>query len=63
MRVPQRLAPLMDQGIIQEVVRPLLSGKEAKLFLVISEGEPGVTPRSLSTESALVGLVPERYSP
>ena len=42
MRVPQRLAPLMDQGIIQEVVRPLLSGKEAKLFLVISEGEPCV---------------------
>lgn len=29
----------MDQGIIQEVVRPLMSGKEAQIYLVVSGGE------------------------
>lgn len=39
MRIPSNLAPLVDQGIIQEVVRPLLSGKEAEVWLVVAEGE------------------------
>lgn len=34
MRVPERLIPLLDQGVIQEVVRPLMSGKEAQVYLV-----------------------------
>jgi RIO kinase 1 len=39
MRVPERLAPLVDQGIIEEVIRPLMSGKEAQVYLVRSRGE------------------------
>ncbi len=34
MRVPDSLVPLVDQGVIDEVVRPLMSGKEAQVFLV-----------------------------
>ena len=39
MRIPNSLASLADQGIIEEVVRPLMSGKEAEVFLVLSGGE------------------------
>jgi RIO kinase 1 len=39
MRVPDALQPLLDQGVIEEVVRPLMSGKEAAVYLVVSEGE------------------------
>jgi RIO kinase 1 len=39
MRIPERLAPLVDQGIIDEVIRPLMSGKEAQVYLVRSGGE------------------------
>ena len=31
--------PLFDSGIIERVVRPLMSGKEAQVFLVVSQGE------------------------
>lgn len=39
MRIPNSLTSLADQGIIEEVVRPLMSGKEAEVFLVRSNGE------------------------
>jgi RIO kinase 1 len=39
MRIPERLAPLVDQGIIEQVIRPLMSGKEAQVYLVRSRGE------------------------
>ena len=39
MRIPERLVPLFEEGIIDEVVRPLMSGKEAQIYLVVSEGE------------------------
>ena len=39
MRLPDSLAQLIDYGIIEEVVRPLMSGKEAQVYLVRSEGE------------------------
>ena len=39
MRVPEALEPLLDIGVIDEVVRPLLAGKEAQIYLVVSEGE------------------------
>ncbi len=39
MRVPERLVPLLDQGAIDEVLRPLMSGKEAEVYLVTSYGE------------------------
>lgn len=42
MRPPAGLASLIEQGIIQEVVRPLLSGKEAQVYLVISDDEERV---------------------
>jgi RIO kinase 1 len=39
MRVPESLEPLVEQGVIDEVVRPLMSGKEAQVFLVRAGGE------------------------
>lgn len=39
MRMPKRLVPLIEYGIIENVVRPLLSGKEAQVYLVESGGE------------------------
>lgn len=38
MKVPERLQPLVEEGIVQEVIRPLMSGKEAALFVVIAGG-------------------------
>ena len=37
--MPPRLLPLLDEGIIDRVVRPLMSGKEAQVFLVEAGGE------------------------
>jgi RIO kinase 1 len=42
MRIPERLVALTDEGIIEQVVRPLMSGKEAQVYLVIAGGEPCV---------------------
>ena len=42
MRVPEVLLSLTDQGVIDEVVRPLKSGKEAQVYLVRVDGEPRV---------------------
>ncbi len=42
MRVPERLEPLLEHGVIEEVLRPLMSGKEAEVFLVLSGGEERV---------------------
>ena len=42
MRVPDRLQPLLDHGVIEEVLRPLMSGKEAEIYLVLSEGQERV---------------------
>jgi RIO kinase 1 len=39
MRIPDSLTSLADEGIIEEVVRPLMSGKEAQIYLVRSGGE------------------------
>lgn len=39
MRIPDRLATLIEYGVIDAVVRPLLSGKEAQVYLVESGGE------------------------
>src|SRR6185436_12113609 len=39
MKVPERLEPLVDHGLVDEVVRPLMSGKEASLFIVRSNGQ------------------------
>jgi RIO kinase 1 len=36
---PDGLAPLIDDGIIQRVLRPLMSGKEAQVYLVEARGE------------------------
>jgi len=42
MRTPEALMSLVDYGIIEEVLRPLMSGKEAQIYLVISGGEQRV---------------------
>ncbi|WP_437488945.1 PA4780 family RIO1-like protein kinase [Sorangium sp. So ce1014] len=39
MQIPSSLTSLVDEGLIDEVVRPLMSGKEAVVFLVRSGGE------------------------
>jgi RIO kinase 1 len=42
MRVPDELSALVDDGIIDEVIRPLMSGKEAQIYLVLSQGQERV---------------------
>lgn len=37
MKIPDRLYPLLEMGLIQEVVRPLMSGKEAEVYIVIAD--------------------------
>ncbi len=39
MRIPERLATLAEYGIISEVERSLMSGKEAEVYLVVAGGE------------------------
>lgn len=39
MKIPARLQPLVEEGLVDEVIRPLMSGKEAAVFLVKSHGE------------------------
>jgi len=39
MKTPESLASLVDYGIVQEVVRPLMSGKEAQIYVVLAGGE------------------------
>lgn len=39
MKTPTRLQPLVDEGIIDEVISPLMSGKEADVFIVRSAGQ------------------------
>jgi len=39
MKAPESLETLIDYGIIQDVVRPLMSGKEAQVYVVVSGGE------------------------
>ncbi|HEX4869385.1 MAG TPA: PA4780 family RIO1-like protein kinase [Moraxellaceae bacterium] len=39
MKTPQRLLPLLEDGLVDEVVAQLKSGKEATVYLVRSKGE------------------------
>jgi RIO kinase 1 len=39
MKIPARLQPLLDDGLIDRVVRQLMSGKEAAVFVVECAGE------------------------
>ena len=39
MKVPKRLAPLLDEGLIDEVLGQLMSGKEATVYIVRSGNE------------------------
>ena len=39
MKAPESLETLIDYGIIQEVVRPLMSGKEAQVYVVLVGGK------------------------
>ena len=39
MRIPKSLEELLELGIIEDIVRPLQSGKEAQIYLVRSKGE------------------------
>lgn len=36
MKTPKRIQPLVEDGIVDEVIRPLMSGKEASVYLVRS---------------------------
>lgn len=42
MRTPSGLVSLIDQGVVDQVLRPLMSGKEAQVYLVMSDGEERV---------------------
>jgi RIO kinase 1 len=39
MRMPEALSSLVDEGIIEEILRPLMSGKEAQIYLVVADGK------------------------
>lgn len=39
MKTPKSIEPLVEDGLVDEVLRPLKSGKEAAVYVVISEGE------------------------
>src|SRR5512134_156391 len=39
MKTPKTLEPLVEAGLIDEVIRPLKSGKEAAVYVVSAEGE------------------------
>jgi RIO kinase 1 len=39
MRLPDSLNTLLDHGVLDDVIRPLMSGKEAHVYLVVSGGE------------------------
>jgi RIO kinase 1 len=39
MKIPDPLLPLFEVGVITEVVRPLMAGKEASVYIVQSQGE------------------------
>lgn len=39
MRIPRRIQPLVDDGLVDEVIRPLMSGKEADVFAVRCGGQ------------------------
>jgi RIO kinase 1 len=39
MKIPKRLQPLLEEGVIDGVVRQLMSGKEAMVYVVRSGGE------------------------
>jgi len=39
MKTPKNLEPLVRDGLVDEVIRPLKSGKEAAVYVVLSEGE------------------------
>ncbi len=34
MKIPKRIQPLVDDGLVDEVLRPLMSGKEATVYVV-----------------------------
>lgn len=42
MRIPETLESLLDHGVLEDVIRPLMSGKEAQVYLVVSGGEERV---------------------
>ena len=42
MKAPESLETLVEYGIVQEVLRPLMSGKEAQVYVVLSAGTPCV---------------------
>ncbi|MCL1122915.1 PA4780 family RIO1-like protein kinase [Shewanella surugensis] len=39
MKIPKRIQPLVDEGLVDEVLRPLMSGKEADVYVVRCAGE------------------------
>ena len=39
MKIPKELQSLIDDGVIDEVIRPLKSGKEAAVYVVLAKGE------------------------
>ncbi|MCT6701065.1 PA4780 family RIO1-like protein kinase [Rheinheimera sp. 4Y26] len=39
MKIPKRIQPLVDEGLVDEVLRPLMSGKEAAVFVVRCGGQ------------------------
>ena len=62
MKIPGPLVPLFEAGVISEVVRPLMAGKEAAVYIVRSEGETRVAKvyKNAQERSLLRQLTEER---
>ena len=39
MKTPNRIKPLVEEGLVDMVVRPLMSGKEALIYVVKCGGD------------------------
>jgi RIO kinase 1 len=57
MKAPQRLQALIDEGLIDSVVRQLKSGKEADVY-VVRCGEETCAPRSTRTPTSAASARP-----
>jgi len=61
MKTPKRLLPLLEEGLIDEVIGQLMSGKEATVYVVRQRRTPLVVRRSIKTRSSAASGKRLRY--
>jgi serine/threonine-protein kinase RIO1 len=58
MKIPKRLQPLVDDGLIEAVESQLMSGKEAQVYVVRSHGERRCTKVRRASSPAASSMTP-----